>query len=485
MASLLTLPLELLVSISSYLPTSDLASLRLTCKQAEKSLYEWFSQEFFTKKQFMLTHSSLQALIDISKHVSFSKKLTHVIIATNVYDETPFRFRDEDAAKRYMQGYESQKSLLSTGVDREMLSEAFSNLVNLHTVGIRDFNAPRPRDGKGATWSSWGASTAYRETGIELQFSDRGSYMHEIGSRFVSRVFASVLYALGKVDRKPAAVEVLLRKDGLPDVAFSLPNFLRPTVQPVLETLTALLLNLDLSSRSFHTHSNGTMADAFSGRSLRHFLACTPNLTHLRLNFSKQAMSQNHSFLTWLSQPIPAADGKPASFLEPLPVDFPYLKRLDLGQLNASFEVVAAIIEKFASTLEDISLWRMGLHSVTLPPSTDYRPNYWAALFKTLRKMSDLKLKHFKVGMLNQDHMHVNFQAEDPDEITPLKVMEYTGKEMDGFLAKLVKRVFVFWPEIVSVTDTEESDADEDMGDEDSEEDEDSENEDDDDEDED
>ena len=191
------------------------------------------------------------------------------------------------------------------------------------------------------------------------------------------------------------------------------------------------------------------------------------------------------AFLTWLSQPIPAADGKPASFLEPLPVDFPYLKRLDLGQLNASFEVVAAIIEKFASTLEDISLWRMGLHSVTLPPSTDYRPNYWAALFKTLRKMSDLKLKHFKVGMLNQDHMHVNFQAEDPDEITPLKVMEYTGKEMDGFLAKLVKRVFVFWPEIVSVTDTEDSDADEDMGDEDSEEDEDSENEDDDDEDED
>jgi hypothetical protein len=51
MASLLTIPLELLVAVSAYLPTSDLAALRLTCKQTEKSLYEWFSKEFFTKKQ--------------------------------------------------------------------------------------------------------------------------------------------------------------------------------------------------------------------------------------------------------------------------------------------------------------------------------------------------------------------------------------------------------------------------------------------------
>jgi hypothetical protein len=45
MASLLTIPLELLVAVSAYLPTSDLGALRLTCKQTEKSLYEWFSKE--------------------------------------------------------------------------------------------------------------------------------------------------------------------------------------------------------------------------------------------------------------------------------------------------------------------------------------------------------------------------------------------------------------------------------------------------------
>jgi hypothetical protein len=140
MASLLTLPLELLVAVSSYLTTPDLGALRLTCKQTEKSLFEWFAGEFFTKKQFMLTYKSLQAFVDISKHVSFSKKLTHVIIATNAYREIPLRFRDSEQAERYVQGEQDQNVLLSTGICLEMLTEAFQNLENLHTVGIRDFS---------------------------------------------------------------------------------------------------------------------------------------------------------------------------------------------------------------------------------------------------------------------------------------------------------------------------------------------------------
>lgn len=100
MANLLSLPLELLVHISSLVSTADLAALRLTCKQTEKSLYEWFSEEFFVKKQFMLTHPSLQVLLDISRHASLSKKLKHLIIATTVYDDGPIRFRDSDACSR-------------------------------------------------------------------------------------------------------------------------------------------------------------------------------------------------------------------------------------------------------------------------------------------------------------------------------------------------------------------------------------------------
>ncbi len=138
MASILSIPLELLVSISSYLPTSDLAALRQTCKHVETSLYEWFSAEFFTKKQFMLTQPSLQALINISKHASLSKKLKHVIIATNLYDGRAQHFRDEDAAMRYYQGLEDQRSLLSTGLAQAMLVKAFKNIPHLETIGIRN-----------------------------------------------------------------------------------------------------------------------------------------------------------------------------------------------------------------------------------------------------------------------------------------------------------------------------------------------------------
>jgi hypothetical protein len=100
MATLLDMPLELLVQISSYVTTPDLSALRLTCKRLERSLWEWFAEEFFVKKQFMITQPSLQALLDISYHPSLSKKLKHVIISTLVYatEGNAVRpFRDHDA----------------------------------------------------------------------------------------------------------------------------------------------------------------------------------------------------------------------------------------------------------------------------------------------------------------------------------------------------------------------------------------------------
>ncbi|CAO2652491.1 Nn.00g007740.m01.CDS01 [Neocucurbitaria sp. VM-36] len=472
MASLLSIPLELLVSISSFLPTSDLAALRLTCKQVEKSLYEWFSKEFFTKKQFMLTHSSLQTLIDISKHVSFSKKLSHIIIATNTYDEIPLRFRDSDAATRYIQGYEDQKALLSTGIDREMLTEAFQNLVNLDTVGIRDFNAPsRVRDGDHASWSSWGATTVYRETGIQLQFSEQGTYHSAIGSRFVARVFLTVMYALGKADRTPSQFEVLLRQHGLPDSAFYLPEFLRPTTESMLQGVKTLLLNVDLALRYLHTQGSGISADPHAGRSLRRFLAFTPNLTHLRLNFQKHLVANNEAFLGWLGDPTPSAGSQAASFLEPAPIALPFLKQLDLGQLTVRSDILLAIIKKFAPTLEEINFWRMGIHS-RAPPPFGHKPNLWADLFERLARIPQLELKYLKVGMLQQDHMHVNFKTEDDETARPLKVKEYAGRQMERFLTELQEQVFVTWPEpiVMDEENTEESDEDEDMVDDDDEE---------------
>lgn len=473
MASLLTIPLELLVAVSEYLPTEDLGSLRLACKQTEKSLYEWFTKEFFSKKQFMLTYKSLQALIDISKHVSLSKKLSHIIIATNVYSEIPLRFKDDDAATRYIQGYEDQKTLLGTGIDREMLTEAFERLENLTTIGIRDFNAAnRVRDGK--SWSSWGATTVHRETGIELRFADRDSFAQDVGTRFTSRVFSSVLYALGKANRRPPEFEVLLRQRGLPDTAFFLPEYIRPIVEPILQNTSTLLLNVDLKPRYLHTHSNGTSADPNAGRSLRRFLHFTPNLVHLRLNFEKHLVANNEDFLQWLGTPDHVASSSKATFLDPAPVSLPLLKNLELGQLSARADILFNFISKFAPTLEDLSLWRMNIPAVVAPPH-GHKPNFWRDLFSKLSKTPRLALTHLKVGMLQQDHMYVTFKSEDADNdldipVPAEKVKEHTGADMGKFWEDLQKEVTVAWPEAVPVdldaSEDDDEDDDEEMEDE-------------------
>ncbi|KAF2124819.1 hypothetical protein P153DRAFT_128465 [Dothidotthia symphoricarpi CBS 119687] len=466
METLLTIPLELLVSISSFLSTPDLGSLRLTCKHVEKSLYEWFSKEFFTKKQFMLTQPSLQALVDISRHAGFSQKLTHVILATNVYDEIPLQFRDEAAGAAYIEGYADQKALMSSGADREMLTEAFRNLENLHTVGIRDFNSEsRTRDGVKASWSSWGAPTVRAETGIDMSFSFRGPFTPDNESRFVSHMFSTLVYALGRAHRTTPQIEVLLRRNGLPDSSFHIPAFFSSTITPVLQNLDALLLNLDLASRRLHTYSNGIPMEDRPGRSLRKFLSFTPNLTHLRLNFHKHQFVNTEDFLQWLSEPMPAAaSGLTLDTLRPAPIALPLLKQLEFGQLNVVPDTLLAVIAKFAPTLTDLSLWRTSLSAPGVPYSD--KPNLWFHVIRKLVKIPHLELTHLKVGMLSQDqHLHVNFSVDGSKE-SQLKVREYSGKKMESFLKELAVSVVVQWP-VDPPSDDGNSDEDEEMDDDD------------------
>lgn len=76
---LMSLPLEVLLSITSKLRTTDYCNFRLTSKYFEEQLFNAFSKEFFTKRQFMIGNFSLQALIDISRS-RFSSTLTQVIL---------------------------------------------------------------------------------------------------------------------------------------------------------------------------------------------------------------------------------------------------------------------------------------------------------------------------------------------------------------------------------------------------------------------
>ncbi|KAF2828070.1 hypothetical protein CC86DRAFT_445109 [Ophiobolus disseminans] len=456
MASLLTIPLELLIAVSSFLSTPDLGALRLTCKQVEKSLYEWFSKEFFTKKQFMLTEESLRVFIDISKHVSFSKKLTHVIIATNVYDDLPVHLRDSDAAARWVTGRRDQKTLLSTGVDLEMLTEAFQNLENIQTVGIRDFNNhKRIRDGPSASWSSWGATTVHNETGNRLGFSRDQNI-------FVPRLFQILLRAVGKAKQAPPEVEVLLRHGFLNDTAFHLPNFLQPTVKAVLQNLKKLILTNAVSVESVAVYINGSSEVRCAGYFLRQFLGHTPNLTHLRFNLPRHEVSENTNFLQWLSKPAVSQGTLPTASLEPAPVTLAYLTSLELGQFHTKPDTILDVVAKFSTTLQELSLWKLSLSESDVSPLTHSplypKSNLWIKVFAKLAGMQQLQLNHLKVGQLQQDGLHVNFKAAGRDDAPLETVRDYTRPKMDSFLKELIDETVVKWPEHVSSDEDMEDD---------------------------
>jgi hypothetical protein len=66
--TILELPLEVLLNITSWLDTPSYGRLRLVCSVMEKNTFEAFAKEFFSTKQFMITTFSLQTLLDISRH---------------------------------------------------------------------------------------------------------------------------------------------------------------------------------------------------------------------------------------------------------------------------------------------------------------------------------------------------------------------------------------------------------------------------------
>ncbi len=69
--------------ITYYLSTPELGNVRLTCKALERSLFNFFSHEFFRKKQFMMFEDSLSALIEISKHPALAPFLVRRDLSTS------------------------------------------------------------------------------------------------------------------------------------------------------------------------------------------------------------------------------------------------------------------------------------------------------------------------------------------------------------------------------------------------------------------
>lgn len=485
----LNVPVEILLRISFFLTTTELNTLRLTCRGIESWLFPSYAQEFFSKKQFMLTAESLQALVDISNS-RLAHHLKHIIIGLDCYIGGQFNIHNRLRQTLFCEGYHAQQALIWTGQAGRMLTEAFRNLKPT-TVGLRDYysDARRGRDGGNACWASYGATTVLNQTGVSLLMpvtlpgAPLPSPSALLADEWPSKVFLLVMSSLGAAEAHPEAIEMLSRRcHPLRALAFHLPGYLHPTVTPVLRNLRSLFLALDLTpDYNPNVHHvpvpMGGVAGAVSGSydpnyvidngpdaelivmercpdfPLRMFLGHLSNLQHLRLNFGLHRTSPS-DFLTWLGSPVPANTDtvtvNAATTTLPRqvdPVSLPKLEKLDLGHVVVSPHVVLRLLRKFAPTLRRLELWRVSLEA-DYPDTVGYSagdgqlsrdpPNLWAWLLKNMRAVP-LQLHHLMIGHPSQrarerrSHHLVRFALlEDTDNMRA-----YTGMDWKRFVEEL------------------------------------------------
>ncbi|GAB1314673.1 F-box domain-containing protein [Madurella fahalii] len=378
---LVQVPLEVLIRITYFISTIELGNVRLTCKALERNLFNFFSHEFFRKKQFMVSSESLQALIDISKHPTLSASLKHVIICTDRLHGTFNVTMDEEQRRRARLAQADHFSLLATGIVRDMLAEAFGNLTSLETVDIRDFNSPsRNRDGYGIPWRSYGAVTLTKTTlsvVTSQPFADPDDY--------ATQLFSTVTAALAVSQSRPKSIEILLKnwRWGLQDYAFFIPPRIEALMVPLLSELQSLHLSLWPPKQFFM---------------IQKFLSLTPNLVWLRLNFSDrlrydQDDAANH-LLTWLGLRETEATADP---LDSGPVQLHRLERLDLGSANIWPQALLRLITKFAPTLRSVHLRRMILRDSNDP---GMKINPWKVFLSKLAKVPGVGLRELVFSLL-------------------------------------------------------------------------------------
>ena len=295
----------------------------------ERSLFDSFAHEFFTKRTFMIEHNSLNAMLEISKHPTLSPMVRDVIITCHKFAWTKHGAVEVafDKANLVL-----RPALLSTGVARDILVQAFSNLKNVRTVSYRDyFSRGRPRDSR-HIWRSYGHRMLIDGLSQEdSQFEDMYSvYPDNRGDPLA--IFPLLVYSLSAASARPAALDVILRQPdgGLRGEAFQLLSALPgDAMKSMLCNLTQLYLSI-----SFHRDSEETEHHSFEWHHLLRFLSNATSLRSLRLNQGDVCFRDEHWLyeLFWHLRQDPEPDESSDS--KTLVRKFlPSLKSLELGVL--------------------------------------------------------------------------------------------------------------------------------------------------------
>ena len=469
------IPVELLVQITRYISTDDLSNVRLTCKVVENRLFSFFSHEFFRKKQFMVYMNSLQTLIDIAKHKNLGPCLKHVIISTDRLMQANFGPTVTADRLHVLRIAEAGHfHLTSSGLLCDMLAEAFRNLPNLETVDIRDFSArSRTRDGRHASWTSYGSTTLVRETGFHITQGPRNQWPDQ----YPSKIFAAVLAALAAANARPPNIESVLRSRNwaVEDAAFFIPPHIESPVANVLQGLQKLHLCLYPVNQST---MNTNILDP--GVFIKTFLSMTPNLNWLRLNFIHlSGPATAPPLLEWLARPADqgATGAAPSTDSDTSPIELKHLEQLDLGCVLLTPKLLIKLLAKFSP--REVNLRRVNLKDEE--HSLSDKVNVWEKVFAKLAGMPGISIKtihlyhltmtdkdgfNCRVRFAGQPHRRGVAADEQGMDVT------YSDSSMAKHLELARKQIEVLWPVVPQGTATSsdsssdsEQDEDDDEGD--------------------
>ncbi|KAG9250277.1 uncharacterized protein F5Z01DRAFT_379623 [Emericellopsis atlantica] len=439
------IPVEILLTITQYLTTPELCSLRLSCKAIEDRTWNSFTDEYFSRKQFMISPFSLRALISISQQSRLADKIRCLQIGTDQILPLHIERVDHESSSSldsYLQAndlFAAQAMLLRTGKQVKLLAEAMRNLPNLEKVVVRDFNSVNKRQKDSVNTSKWRShgATISERAGAVVRIRNSSSWGADTDN-FTATVFHSVLSALGEAEVSVKSIEQL-SNDGMDDHSFALDLTISPEILPVLRGLQRFHVSL--------SKPNIEQDNIYHYRYFTAFLQHMPDLRDLRINVHNGHSPEASSLLKWLSLPILAEDthanldSLPPGL--PSPVSLEKLDALSLGFIAAEPESLLSLIAKFAPRLCKLELWKVSLPLLPRPPapsmsSGDPKASAWEPFIKRLVAIPHLHLEEIMIGCM-QERGAVRSAGRRPVRFTDRQATKhYKGTDWKTFVEKSV-----------------------------------------------
>ncbi|OCK85476.1 hypothetical protein K432DRAFT_377599 [Lepidopterella palustris CBS 459.81] len=417
---LLSMPEELVDNICQFLEVEDLLCLRSTCRNIKDKSYHQFATRFFCAREFLVTHGSLQGLIDISKDKKFGPCMREVIINTGTFPPSEIQDIDgepidtstipgteelfdveerseerellsaklrKERRRTYAKLMHEQHTLRKQSIDVAMLAEAFRNLPNLDTIQISDEPIKRRR-------KPWGASEIRRKIGTlpttigDRSPWDRDSIPHH--KKMATRVLAVVLSAI-------AASEVKLK---------------------VFKCFARISLDIPLPKTPKHRSLSYIPSRTLSES---HFELLKPFLNNLK---SIQIMGEDDTQLDWLERIIPDCVNveklfirgrnnikRLRSFLTSRHT-FPALRALTLSDIVTSAADLFSLLSNYTSTLESLHIKNSKIYD-----------GPFAELLKRLQRLPQLRhvtLTNNRVEIASVYESHSWVWSEESEEFRML-----------------------------------------------------------------